>query len=377
LLTADTPRRTLDFDQRVAWLRLIRTGNVGPVSFRQLLNRFGSADAALDALPGLTRKGGAAGVRIPSREEAEHEIERLEGVGGHFVALDEPDYPDLLRFVHGPPPLLSMIGRAPGGWGRAISIVGARNASAAGRRLTGDIARELGQAGLLVVSGLARGIDTAAHHASLETGTVAVFAGGIDYIYPWENRDLAHAIVEHGGALLTEMPFGAEPRARDFPRRNRLVSGISLGTLVVEAAKRSGSLITARLALEQDREVFAVPGSPLDPRSEGTNQLIRQGATLVAGASDIISELETVRSPAQGALEPGFDFAGAEQGGAHAEPDDSERERVVAALSVTPTPIDDLIAATGLPAAALQTVLLELELAGRIERSAGQLVALS
>lgn len=364
----------LSAGQRIDWLRLIRTDNVGPVTFRQLLNRFGSAEAALDALPELTAKGGRVQVRIPTQAQAEQELERLAAVGGRLIALSEKAYPPLLRFVHGPPPLLSVIGGDQLGLTKCISIVGARNASAAGRRLAANIADELGRAGIVVVSGLARGIDTSAHEGALSSGTVAVFAGGVDHIYPHENISLAHALVEHGGMLVSEMPFGTEPRARDFPRRNRLVAGMSLGTLVVEAAKRSGSLITARLALEQDREVFAIPGSPLDPRSEGTNQLIRQGATLVTGIADILLELEQMRPVQPALLEPDLGYE--EDLDATLEPDDSDRNRLLNVLSVTPTSMDDLIAASGVSASAMQTILLELDLAGRIERSAGQLIAL-
>lgn len=364
----------LAFDQKIAWLRLIRTENVGPVTFRQLINRFGSADAALGALPRLGTKGGATSLRIPTQMQAEEELERLDQIGGRLVALSEPDYPPLLKFVHGPPPLISVIGGRELDLSKCVSIVGARNASAAGRRAAQTFAADLGAAGYVVVSGLARGIDAAAHHGALRTGTVAVFAGGVDHIYPYENRELAQAIVDNGGLLLSEMPLSAEPRARDFPRRNRLVAGISGGTLVVEAAKRSGSLITARLALEADREVFAVPGSPLDPRAEGGNQLIRQGATLVTSVDDIIEELVQMRPVQPRLFEDEVDFSDARD--AAVEPGQDDRERLLDALSVTPTSFDDLIEATGIDAPALQVILLELDLGGRIERSAGQLVAL-
>lgn len=370
----ESPQVRLDRAQKIAWLRLIRTENVGPVTFRQLVNRFGSAEAALEELPVLGARGGAQSLRIPPLAEAEDEIERLERIGGRLIALSEPDYPPLLRFVHGPPPLLSVIGGTGLNLEKCVSIVGARNASAAGRRAASTFAADLGREGYVVVSGLARGIDTAAHQGALQTGTVAVFAGGVDHIYPFENMGLAQQIVEAGGLILSEMPLSAEPRARDFPRRNRIVAGMSGGTLVVEAAKRSGSLITARLALEAGREVFAVPGSPLDPRAEGGNQLIRQGATLVTSVQDIVEELVQMRPP-QAQLfedEPEFPLS---QEGSH-QPVQDDRERVLEALSVTPTAFDDLIEATGVTAPALQIILLELDLAGRIERTAGQLVAL-
>ena len=304
---------------------------------------------------------------------AEDEIARTEAIGARLVAINDPDYPPHLRHVAGPPPLLTVMGGTALSGKRTVGIVGARNASAAGRRMAQLLATDLGHEGYVIVSGLARGIDAAAHHASLQTGTVAVMAGGLDHIYPNENVDLARAIVEAGGTLVTEMPLGWEPRARDFPRRNRLVAGISLGVVIVEAAKRSGSLITARLALEQDREVFAVPGSPLDPRAEGGNHLIQQGAKLVTGARDIIAEL-THADPARLPLfeNETLDMAPT----ASPDPSEDERGRLLTALSHAPTATDLLIETTGITAPIMQILLLELELAGRIERSAGQLFAL-
>jgi DNA processing protein len=295
-------------------------------------------------------------------------------LGGNIVGSGEPGYPPLLRFIGGAPPMLAIRGNAALDLGRTVAIVGARNASAAGQKLTRVLARDLGEAGLVVVSGLARGIDAAAHGASLATGTVAVLAGGLDRIYPAENIPLAEEIVANGGLLLTEMPLGWEPRARDFPRRNRLVSGASLGVLVVEAARRSGSLITARRALEQDREVFAVPGSPLDPRAEGANALIQQGARLVTGAADIVEALQ-MADPARSRLfEP--DWEPYLVGPSLEPPPEGAKATLLEALSVTPTPVDTLIAETGIPAATMQMLLLELDLAGRVQWSSGQLVAL-
>jgi DNA processing protein len=365
---------SLTDSQRIDWLRLIRTENVGPATFRQLLNRTGSAEAAIAALPALTRRAGTD-ARVPSRGEAEDEVASLARLGGRFVGSGEDAYPPLLQYIPAAPPLVAIIGNSKIELNRTVAIVGARNASAAGQKLTGMLAADLGHAGFTIVSGLARGIDAAAHKASLATGTVAVLAGGLDRIYPDENKPLAEAIVANGGMLISEMPMGWEPRARDFPRRNRIVSGLSLGVLVVEAAKRSGSLITARLALEQNREVFAVPGSPLDPRSEGANHLIQEGARLVTGARDIMDSLRTADPSRSALLETEW------------EPDDTDlaldapigdddRSRLLSALSVTPTPIDVLVAQTGLGASAMQVLLLELDLAGRLERSAGQLVAL-
>lgn len=360
--------------QRISWLRLLRADNVGPTTFRQLLNRFGSADAALDALPAFARSTGKP-LRIPTRSEAEDEIAAAARYGARVVAMNEPDYPSHLHHIGGAPPLLTMAGGEHLGWQRTVGIVGARNASTAGLKMTRLLAADLGSLGYTVVSGLARGIDTAAHRASLQSGTVAVLAGGFDKIYPSENIPLAHDILDHGGALVTEMPLGWEPRARDFPRRNRLVSGLSLGVVVVEAAKRSGSLITARLALEQDRDVFAVPGSPLDPRAEGGNLLIQQGAKLVTCAADIADSLGTA-DPARSMLfDPEWhpeDVAGAMD----PPPGDDDRTRLLSALSTTPIEVDELLVQLALTPSAIQMLLLELDLAGRIEWSSGQLVAL-
>lgn len=359
--------------ERLAWLRLIRTDNVGPQTFRQLLRRTGSAAAALEALPHLSHRHGFAG--IPSTAAAEDELGRLEDLGGRLVADGEPGYPPLLSHIPAAPPLVSIRGGDTLDLRRCVGVVGARNASTAGQRLTLALARDLGQAGYVIVSGLARGIDASAHRASLETGTVAVLAGGLDRVYPEANLPLADDILANGGMLITEMPLGWEPRARDFPRRNRLVSGLSLGIVVIEAARRSGSLITARMALEQDREVFAVPGSPLDPRAEGGNALIQQGARLVTSAIDIIESLAEAGDRPRRALDP------AEEpvpmvGATDTAPADGDLDRLLAGLSVTPVAVDDLIAATGLSAAIVQTLLLGLELDGRIEWSSGQLVAL-
>lgn len=372
--------RTLTPDQRADWLKLIRTDNVGPVTFRRLLNRFGSAAAALDALPRLSQKGGRAAPLVPALDSKIHdELAEIEKLGARLVAMGEQDYPDLLNYISGAPPLLTIKGGENLNWAKTVGIVGARNASAAGQRMTKLVAADLADAGYVIVSGLARGIDTAAHKATISNGTVAVLAGGLDCIYPSENQPLAEEITAHGGALLTEMPIGWTPRARDFPRRNRLVSGLSLGVLVVEAAKRSGSLITARLALEQNREVFAVPGSPLDPRSEGANSLIRQGATLVTGASDIIESLSSADPARTTLFEPETSDAFMNDDGAALEDDNpsaSDRTRLLEALSITPTPVDDLIEQTGLSVSAVQTMLMEFDLAGRLEWASGQLVSL-
>lgn len=359
--------------QRVSWLRLVRSDNVGPITFRQLVNRFGSVDASLDALPALMRGAGRP-FRIASQAQAEDEIAALDRLDARIVALGEADYPEHLSHIPAAPPLLTIAGGRNLVWRRTVAIVGARNASAAGAKMTRLLTTDLGQAGYVIVSGLARGIDTAAHRASLTTGTIAVLAGGLDRIYPDENIPLANEILGYGGALVTEMPLGWEPRARDFPRRNRLVSGLSLGTVVVEAAKRSGSLITARLALEQNRDVFAVPGSPLDPRAEGGNALIQQGAKLITSAADIIESLSTA-DPARALLfesewQPEIDSP------LDTPPGADERSRLLSALSTTPIDIEELLAQTGISPQAMQILLLELDLAGQVEWSSGQLVTL-
>ena len=369
---APRPAAELTDAQRLDWLRLLRTDNVGPATFRQLLNRFGSAGAALEALPGLLKRTGKP-LRITTKSQAEDEIAGLARYGARLVASSEPDYPAMLNFIPAAPPLVTMAGGVNLDWQRTVGIVGARNASAAGIKMTRMLATDLGERGYTVVSGLARGIDTAAHRASLNSGTIAVLAGGFDKIYPDENIPLAHDILDNGGALLTEMPLGWEPRARDFPRRNRLVSGLSLGIVVVEAAKRSGSLITARLALEQNRDVFAVPGSPLDPRAEGGNALIQQGAKLITCAEDVIETLGSA-DPARSAL---FDRDWEPEPMPDAPPpSDDDKSRLLGALTATPIEVDELVRQSGLSAAAMQMLLLELDLAGQIEWSSGQLVAL-
>jgi DNA processing protein len=360
-------------EQRLDWLRLIRSENVGPRTFRALVNHYGGARAALEMLPALARRGGAqAPGRICSLDEARREIETASRLGAVFIALGEPGYPARLRMIDDAPPLISARGRIEVLTSPMVAIVGSRNASAAGAKFAGQIARELGEAEFVTVSGLARGIDAAAHRATIDTGTVAILAGGQDCIYPPEHVPLLQQIHEHGAAI-SEMPFGWEPRARDFPRRNRLIAGLSLGVVVIEAARRSGSLITARLALEQGREVFAVPGSPLDPRCEGTNGLLKQGATLVTETNDVLAVLgpilgRTINLPAE---EPAPD----PQSPA-AEPAADERRRIIALLGPTPVDIDDLIRQSGARPAVVRTVLLELEIAGRLERQTGGRVAL-
>jgi DNA processing protein len=338
------------------------------------VNHFGGAHAAIDALPSLARRGGATSItQICSRADAEREMAAAGKLGVTFVALGEAAYPLRLQMIDDAPPLLAIRGHIQALALPMVAIVGSRNASGAGLKFTQRIAHELGAAGFAVVSGLARGIDAAAHGASLTTGTIAVLAGGHDRLYPPEHADLLQAILP-AGAALSEMPFGWEPRARDFPRRNRLISGLSLGVVVVEAAKRSGSLITARFAGEQGREVFAVPGSPLDPRAEGTNGLIKQGATPVTETADIVAALQPImeekKIPVQ---EP----ASEQPAGEDTEPAADERTRIVSLLGPAPVQIDDLVRLSKSSPAVVRMVLLELEIAGHLERHGAGLVSLA
>ncbi|MDD7910699.1 DNA-processing protein DprA [Pseudovibrio exalbescens] len=361
--------------QRLSWLRLIRSENVGPRTFRDLLNHFGSAENALAALPDLSRRGGRSSYKVCPADKAEAELDAVSRYGASMVALGERPYPPNLREIEAPPPLLTMAGPADTAGSKAVAIIGARNCSMAGAKLAATFAEELSRNGYLVVSGLARGIDSAAHKASLRLGTLAVFAGGINVIYPSENQALVEAFHQNAGGVVTEMPFGLKPRAREFPRRNRLISGISLGVLVIEAASRSGSLHTARFALEQNRDVLAVPGSPLDPRSEGANRLIQQGAALMMTPDDALQVLEANSASllSQNFEEP----AGAEHPGYNTEEiSENDRQRLLYALGPTPSDVDEIIRFLHISPQAAQVMLLELELAGRLERHRGNKVSL-
>jgi DNA processing protein len=376
IMTVHVTARLTDVE-RLDWLRLIRSQNVGPRTFSALIDHYGHARAALAALPQLARRGGASAPgRICTRAEAEREMAAASAAGVSYVALGEPDYPHRLAMIDDAPPLIAVRGKLAALARPTVAIVGARNASAAGIKFAERLARELGEAGLVVASGLARGIDAAAHRGSLTTGTVAAIAGGHNNIYPPEHAALADAITENG-VMLSEMPLDHEPRARDFPRRNRLISGLAAGVVVIEAAQRSGSLITARMALEQGREVFAVPGSPLDPRCEGSNNLLKQGAAPVTEAADVTMALQPIfERPAQlSAQEPDRPIAPSESG-EPSEPSDDERTRLVTLLGPTPVGIDDLIRLSGLRPAIVRTVLLELELAGKLGRHGGGQVSL-
>jgi len=356
---------------QVARLRLIRSENIGPVTYFQLLARFGSAQSAIDAIPDLAARGGGRAPRLAARAEIEREMERVERLGARYLSLGQGGYPALLAELETAPPALVAKGDTALLDRMAIAVVGARNASAAACRFARQLAFDLGAAGAVIVSGLARGIDSAAHDGALDSGTVAVIAGGIDVVYPPENAARQEAIAERG-LLLAEQPPGTEPRARHFPYRNRIIAGLAHGTVVVEAAPKSGSLITARLAAEAGREVMAVPGSPLDPRAQGCNQLIREGATLVQNAADVLEAVNpmSVRPLRQ----PDRDFAAAGPG---PDADQTARRAVSGLLGPTPVLIDELVRQSALPPATVQTVLLELELAGRLERHAGGRVSLA
>ena len=369
--------RALGDAERLDWLRLARSENVGPVTFLALLSRFGTPAAVLDALPALVRRGGRRRpIKVCSRAAAEREMAALAGLGGRMIALGEAAYPPALAAIPDPPPVLGVRGRADLLATESIAVVGARNASAGGLHFAERLAAELGAAGLTVVSGMARGIDARAHAGALESGTVAVMGGGADVVYPKENRALFERLLEQG-AVVSEAPLGTVPLGRHFPRRNRIISGLARGVVVVEGASRSGSLITARLALEQGREVLAVPGSPLDPRARGPNRLIREGAALVESADDVLDALAADRRRVLDEARhewPGDAAAGT------AEDDDapaSARAAVTALLGPSPVPVDLLVRQSRLTPAVVATILLELELAGRLERQPGNRVSLS
>ncbi len=355
----------------IARLRLIRSEQIGPVTFHHLIARFASAEAALEAIPDLAARGGGRPPRIASASVAEREIESVHRLGARHLFSGDPLYPALLAEVESSPPVLIVKGRTDLLARPSVAIVGARNASAAGCRFARMLAYSLGERGRMIVSGLARGIDSAAHDGALESGTLAVIAGGIDIVYPPENAARHDAIAEQG-LLIAEQPPGIEPRARHFPRRNRIIAGLVPGTVVVEAAPKSGSLITARLAGEYGREVMAVPGSPLDPRAQGCNLLIRDGATLVQSADDVLEALAPIGG--QGVRQPGADPY---VGQAIEEVDDPARGRIAELLGSTPVATDELIRQSGVAAPLVQTILLELELAGRLERHSGGKVSLA
>lgn len=379
-----TGAQRLDDAERLDRLRLARADQVGPVTFHRLLERYGSAAAALSALPGLTGNGRPA--RIPDRTDAERELKAVERLGARLLAFGDADYPTPLAAIADPPPFLAVLGDPALLQRSCIAMVGARNASVAGQRFAQRMAADLGGQGFVVVSGLARGIDAAAHAGAMDAGTVAVVAGGVDVVFPPENRALYEAIAERG-AVVAELPPGTEPKARHFPRRNRIIAGLSAGVVVVEAALRSGSLLTARMAFDENREVFAVPGSPLDPRCRGSNDLLRQRAHLTEGVDDVMEVLRgqlDLRPPSRPATRrtplpaaPQRPVPTPVQTGTGAEAGDRDPVgRVVEALGPTPVTVDELVRRCQLSAASVTSVLLELELSGRVERHPGQRVSL-
>lgn len=355
----------IQFDQ----LRLIRSPNIGPVSYRQLMARFGSARATLEALPDLVRRGGGTQPLLAPELAITKEFERVHALGARHVFLGDADYPPLLSHLDNAPPVMCVKGNLALLSRPVVALVGARNASAGACQFARQLAYELGQMGLSVVSGLARGIDTAAHAGSIDSGTVAVIAGGIDIAYPPENRALQDAIAERG-LLIAEQPPGIEPRARHFPYRNRIIAGVAAGTVVIEAAPKSGSLITARLAAEEGREVMAIPGSPLDPRSRGCNQLIREGAMLVQNASEIAELIrpldDRMQSTAAKFVNPPSRVPD--------DDGDAQRSAVFDLMGMTYVSVDELVRQSGSSPATVQMVLLEIELAGKLERGAGGMV---
>jgi DNA processing protein len=362
---------TFSDTERLARLRLIRATNIGAVTFWALLERYGDAKSAIAALPDLTRKSRSARpVKLPSEQETARELELTEKAGARLITHGEPDYPQGLTELDAPPPLVTVRGNAKLFARDVVAIVGARNASALGQRFARDIARDLGGAGVVVASGLARGIDTAAHKGSLTTGTIAVMAGGIDVVYPPENQALYDEIVAKG-AVISEMPVGQQPTAQHFPRRNRIISGLARGVVVVEATLNSGSLITARLAGEQGRDVFAVPGSPLDPRAKGTNGLLRQGAILTESAEDVLNAL--------GPREPAPKPKPKSDPKARAIPQNTDalQREILKRLGPAPVEIDELVRLLGASPAEVSAALLDLEFAGQLTRHPGQRISIS
>lgn len=366
---------TLSREEKLARLRLWRTPKVGPATFHDLIANFGSAETVLAELPGHVRSKGRAAPKIPNRQEAVAEIEALHAMGGRFLFADTPEFPVALSHIADAPPLLACLGRVELLQRPCIAIVGSRNASLAGKHMTAQFAETLGAEGFVIVSGLAKGIDAAAHRAALKTGTIAVVAGGLDVIYPRENTDLHHVLATDG-LIISEQRLGMPTSARLFPLRNRLVSGLSLGTVVVEANARSGSLITARLAGEQGREVFAVPGSPLEGRSEGTNQLLKQGATLVTKGDDILDVLASTPLDIFSSAVPKDDstplFGPPEPQASPTQAASKDlNDLILENLTLDPIPIDALALECKVSAAAIQAALADLELGGLILRHVG------
>lgn len=359
--------------QLIDWVRLIRTDKIGPVTFWQLLRQYGSAAAVLEALPKFTAYA-ANNLKICSKSQAIQEIEAHERQGLKIIAAYQPEFPEALRLIFDCPPILSVYGRTDIFNRSIVGIVGARNASLMGRQFAEKIAQDLGSAGWTVASGLARGIDRYAHQGSLKTGTIAVIAGGVDIIYPPEHEKLYHAISENG-AVISEMPLSLHPGATHFPRRNRIISGLSKGVAVIEAAQKSGSLITARYAAEQNRDLFAVPGSPYDPRCRGTNDLLKQGATLIEGAQDILNVLACEKIALEEPVYPFQPYGGNEEHESREDMQQSLRDLLLNDLSVTPVSVDHIIAQYACRPQDVLAIILDLELAGMVQRYANGMVS--
>lgn len=372
--------KDLNETERFAWLRLVRTENVGPVTFYQLIESFGSAGEALKALPELAKRGGRKKpLQAANERDVMREYEALKKRGGQILSVLDASYPIALAATDDAPPVISVLGKAALLNQSCIGIVGARNASLNGKKMAFKLAADLGARDQIIVSGLARGIDTAAHEGALRSGTIAVVAGGIDVVYPEENQKLYDAIIEQG-AIIAESPYGQKPFAQSFPRRNRIVSGLSKGVVVVEASLRSGSLITARLAGEQGRDVYAVPGSPLDPRASGPNHLIREGATLVRGADDVMEQIlnfsgNGFRDRPENIYNMNTYTNKISNENSSLSPEDLQKT-ILSHLSFTPIHVDELLRACHITISTLQSCLLELELAGRVKRLYGNKICL-
>jgi len=361
-------------NEQLDWLRLIRSQNVGPITFYKLLERFGTAHAALNALPDLAKRGGAKAFKAHPKADAEQEIEALAKLGGQVVLRTDDNYPPLLSQVEDAPPVLSVLGHAHLLKKRTVAVVGARNASLNGKNFARRISADLGAAGMLIASGMARGLDAAAHEGAMDSGTVAVLGGGVDVIYPRENETLYHQLIERG-VIISEVELGTQPQARHFPRRNRIISGMARGTVVAEASLNSGSLITARMALEQGREVFAVPGSPSDPRASGCNKLLKDGANLTQNAEDVLEVLTPILSSPLSEPKP-LEFKNKPTHPVDDREIDKARVEIQEMLSPAPVTVDELVRNCQFSLAAVSLVLLELELAGRLERHPGNRVSL-
>ncbi|MBN9413202.1 MAG: DNA-processing protein DprA [Candidatus Paracaedimonas acanthamoebae] len=366
----------LSAEEKINWIRLSRAEPIGPITFFELIQRYGSAGKALDDLPEITFKGNyKRKFKIPTIEEASQELEEHHRIKADLIAFSESDYPEILRHIADPPPLISILGDRKSLQKQALAIVGARNASLNGCHFSQKLATELGSYGYQIVSGLARGIDTSAHQGALKSGTIAVLAGGIDHIYPRENRELYYSVAEQG-VIIAESPFGTIPQASFFPRRNRIIAGLSLGVIIIEAAKQSGSLVTARFALEQGREVFVVPGSPLDPRSYGANMLIRQGATLIQNTDDIISGVENLGKIKPVLKQQEKKPESQENSSFNKENNAKMQQHILDLLSISPIGVDEIIRECHFSTAEVMLALLELELAGRIHRHPGGQISL-